>query len=56
MAMMLGLVTVEPPNLTITPASADFVIPGSVDVYVVEPTSKENVLAFSLGIVSCHTW
>lgn len=52
MAMMLGLVTAKPPNLTITPQSADFVIPGSVDVYVVDPKSKRNLLAFSLGIVS----
>lgn len=49
--MMLGLVTVSPPNLTITSTSADFVLSGTVDVYVVNQTTKENIAAFTLGIV-----
>ena len=52
MAMMLGLVAVKPPNLTITSSNADFVIPGNVDVYVVNETTKSNIPAFTLGIVS----
>ncbi len=52
MAMMLGLVTVRPPNLTINSTSADFVLPGNVDVYVVNSTTKQNIPVFTLGIVS----
>ncbi len=52
MAMMLGLVAVRPPNLTISNNSADFVVPGNVDVYVVNSTTKENIPVFTLGIVS----
>ncbi|XP_064385923.1 bactericidal permeability-increasing protein-like [Halichondria panicea] len=50
MAMMLGLVTVRPPNLTINSTSADFVLPGNVDVYVVNSTTKQNIPVFTLGI------
>ncbi len=52
MAMMLGLVAVRPPNLTISNSSADFMVPGNVDVYVVSSTTKENIPVFTLGIVS----
>ena len=54
MPMMLGLVTVKPPNLTIANSNADFVIPGNVDVYVVNATTHTNIPAFTLGIVSIH--
>ena len=52
MAMMLGLVTVHPPNLTINNTSADFLLPGNVNVYVVNSTTKQNIPVFTLGIVS----
>ena len=55
MPVVLGLETVKPPNLDITPKSANFTIPGQVKVYVQDMyTNKNNtkVLAFILGAVS----
>ena len=55
MPMILGLETIKPPNLDIIPTSANFTIPGQVEVYVQDNNKKFNnatVLAFTLGAVS----
>ena len=52
MAMTLGLETVKPPNLDVSPTSANFTIPGQVKTYVLDTNKNATVLAFTLGAVS----
>ncbi len=51
MAMMLGLVTFKPPTVSIAPKSANLVVPGRVNVYIMTPKNGTQ-LAFVLGAVS----
>ena len=52
MAMTLGLETVKPPNLDITPASANFTVPGQVKIFIQDTDKNATILAFTLGAVS----
>lgn len=52
MQIMLGLLTEKPPTLVITPQGAKFTLPGGVNVYVVNSTTKASISAFTLGVVS----
>lgn len=51
--MLLGLEAFKPPTVTIAPKSANFLVPGHVHVYVVDPKIGTQ-LAFILGTVSSY--
>ena len=51
MAMVLGLVGTAPPTLKVNPSTANFTIPGHVNVFVVDQ-NKTAETAFVLGMVS----
>ena len=49
--MMLALRVTKPPDLVVVTNSANFTIPGEVNVYVINEKNT-TVLAFVLGVVS----
>lgn len=55
MAMVLGLEGTKPPVLQVVPNSANFTVPGNVNVYVRDTTKNATVLAFILGVVSIRS-
>ena len=53
MDMVLELLAIKPPVVEIVPKSANFSVPGHVNVYVLD-SNKTTHLAFTLGVVSVH--
>ena len=51
MAMVMDLQAHNPPNLVISPSSVNLTVQSYVNVSVMDPTTKTNKSAFSIGLV-----